>query len=531
MSWDAVSNVVLALYILVFSMVCIYGLHRYQLVYLYYKHRRNKPRIERRFERLPRVTIQLPMYNERYVARRVIELACAIDYPTDRLQIQVLDDSTDDTVDIARRTVERLSGAGHDIVYLHRDNRQGFKAGALQEGLRTATGEFVCIFDADFLPPPKILRETIHHFTDERVGMVQARWEHINRDHSLLTKTQAVLLDGHFVIEHGARNRSGRFMSFNGTAGLWRVSCISDAGGWQHDTLTEDLDLSYRAQLKGWGFVFLPDICSPAELPPEMDAFKAQQYRWAKGGAQTCRKLLPRVLGSRVPFKIKCEAFFHLTSCTVYLYMVLLLLLLLPLFYLKLRNSDQHHPSLVGLLIDFSLFLVATCSASSFYACSQRELLRTWSDSLKYLPFLMALGVGIALNNSRAALSGFFGRVSGFVRTPKFGVMQSGDTGWRKRRAYDRRKRKFPVQVCLELAMGFYLLACTLLCVETNWISIGLPFLVLFCIGYFYVGLSSLLAVWLRAPVGAGQEAEAPPGLDPQTEIVPDPQDIPDTTT
>jgi len=500
MNWNAVSNVLLVVYIITFSAVCLYGLHRYQLVYLYYKHRRNTPRIQARFERLPRVTVQLPMYNERYVAQRVIA--------RDRLQIQVLDDSTDETVDIARETVERLARAGHDIVYLRRDNRHGFKAGALEAGLTTATGEFVCIFDADFLPSPSILRETIHHFTDERVGMVQARWEHINRDHSLLTKTQAVLLDGHFVIEHGARNRSGRFMSFNGTAGVWRVACISDAGGWQHDTLTEDLDLSYRAQLRGWQFKFLADLSSPAELPPEMDAFKAQQYRWAKGGAQTCRKLLPRILRSRLPLKIRCEAFFHLTSCTVYLYMMLLMLLLLPILYLKSRDGAQHQQSLVGVLLDVSLFLVATCSASSFYACSQRELLRTWSDSLKYLPFLMSLGVGISLNNARAALSGFFGRVSEFVRTPKFGVSGATETSWKQRRAYRRERRKFPVQACLELGMGVYLLACTLLCIETNWVSIGLPFLILFCVGYFYVGLTTLLAHSLRRTAATGEPAD-----------------------
>ena len=493
------------LYVFVFGMVCIYGLHRYQLVYLYYKHRRNRSKITRRFERLPRVTIQLPMYNERYVARRVIELSCQIDYPRELLQIQVLDDSTDDTGELARQTAERMRAAGHDVVYLHRDNREGFKAGALEEGLKTATGEFVCIFDADFLPPPEILRETIHYFVDSNVGMVQSRWEHINREHSLLTKTQAVLLDGHFVIEHGARNRSGRFMSFNGTAGIWRVSCIRDAGGWQHDTLTEDLDLSYRAQLKGWKFVFDPSVSSAAELPPEMQAFKDQQYRWAKGGAQTCRKMLPRILRSRLPFKIKWEAFFHLTSCTVYLYMTTLILCLFPVLYL---GAGQPHSSpLWGTLVDLSLFMVATCSASTFYVCSQRELFRTWSDSLKYLPFLMSLGVGICLNNARAALSGFFGKPSEFVRTPKFGVAQSADQSWKRRGAYQKKSRRVRLQPCLEVGIGIYLLACTVLCVETHWVSIGLPFLVLFTVGYLYVGLATLLAGWFGAGARLGHAA------------------------
>ncbi|MFQ6047827.1 MAG: cellulose synthase family protein, partial [Phycisphaerae bacterium] len=268
-------------YLAVAAVICLYGFHRWQLVYLYYRYRRNAPRLRACFVELPAVTVQLPMYNERYVARRIIKQACQIDYPRDRLQIQVLDDSTDQTTEIARRTVEQMRAAGHNVVYIHRDNRSGYKAGALEHGLKTATGEFVCIFDADFVPPRDILRRSIDYFTDPKVGMVQARWDHINRDHSLLTKTQAILLDGHFMIEHTARNRSGRFMSFNGTAGIWRKRCIIDAGGWQHDTLTEDLDLSYRAQLRGWRFVFLPELISPAELPPEMNAFKAQQYRWA----------------------------------------------------------------------------------------------------------------------------------------------------------------------------------------------------------------------------------------------------------
>ncbi len=506
------STVAFVLYCIVFGMVCVYGLHRYQLVYLYYKHRRGQPRVTTRFERLPRVTIQLPMYNERYVARRVIELASQVEYPRELLQIQVLDDSTDDTAEVARQTVEDLRAQGHDVVYLHRTNRVGFKAGALEEGLKTATGEFVCIFDADFLPPPEILTETIHYFTDPTVGMVQSRWEHINREHSLLTKTQAVLLDGHFVIEHGARNRSGRFMSFNGTAGIWRAACIRDAGGWQHDTLTEDLDLSYRAQLKGWRFVFEPTISSAAELPPEIQAFKDQQYRWAKGGAQTCRKLLPRILRSRLPFKIKWEAFFHLTSCTVYLYMTVLILLLFPVLYL---GAGKPHPDpLWGTLVDLSLFIIATCSASTFYACSQRELFRTWADSIKYLPFLMALGVGISLNNARAALSGFFGSPGEFVRTPKFGVAASADTSWKGRQAYRTKQRSLRLQPCLEVGLAAYMFGCTVLCIETHWVTIGLPFLVLFTIGYLYVGLTTLLAGRLGAKVGA---ADSPPAAQTST--------------
>lgn len=514
MSGYTAQYILYGFYMLVLAVVCVYGLHRYFLVYLYYKHARNIPEITTRFAELPRVTVQLPMFNERYVAQRIIEAACRIDYPRDRLQIQVLDDSTDDTVQIAAEIVDRMRSKGFDITLLHRDDRTGFKAGALEAGLMSATGEFVCIFDADFVPPPGILLETIHYFTDDHVGMVQARWDHINRDHSLLTRTQAILLDGHFVMEHGARNRSGRFMSFNGTAGLWRRSCIVDAGGWEHDTLTEDLDLSYRAQMKGWKFLFLPAITSPAELPPEMNGFKAQQQRWAKGGAQTCRKLLPKILRSSLPWKIKLEAFFHLTSCLVYLCMVLVTILLLPV--LLLRWGGHPAPAVRVYFVDVSLFIVATCSASSFYVCSQRELSRTWSDSLKYLPFLMALGIGICISNSIAVLQGFFGKSSEFVRTPKFGINGALETTWRRRNAYSR-SRKFAWLPYLEIGMGVNMFVCLILCIEHGWITIGAFFMGLFTVGYLYVGLTTLLGRHLAV---TGPEKQAVPDA-PGTATVP----------
>lgn len=496
-------TVFLLAYIGVLLMVCVYGLHRYHLVHLYYKYRRNIPRIDACFRERPRITIQLPMYNELAVARRVIDATCRIDYPKDRLQIQVLDDSTDDTVEIAGRAVEYWRQRGFDIVYIHRTNREGYKAGALAHGLQTATGEFVLIFDADFIPPPEILARTADYFCDPRVGMVQARWEHLNRDQSLLTKTQAILLDGHFVIEHAARNRSGRFMSFNGTAGLWRRTCIEDAGGWQHDTLTEDLDLSYRAQMKGWKFVFLPEVTSAAELPPDMESFKQQQYRWAKGGAQTCRKLLPTILRSNLPKRIKMEAFFHLTSCTVYLYVVLLTLMLYPVVYMKVHVFEHSWQRYV---FDASILLVATCSASTFYVCSQRALFRTWSDSLKYLPFLMSLGVGIALNNARAVIDGFFGGSGEFVRTPKFGVTAGVSTDWKRRLVAHRAgQKRIKWQPFAELAVGLYLMACLMMCLGDMRVTIGVPFLCLFMVGYLYVSLTT----WFGHKFAAREEEAA----------------------
>ena len=302
---DVLQTAFMSLYTFVLVMVSIYGLHRYAIVYLFLRHRRNAPVPAGQFEELPRVTVQLPMYNEEAVARRIIEETVLIDYPREKLQIQVLDDSTDDTCRIARDTVDRLKARGVDIQYLHRDDRTGYKAGALDAAMSHVTGEFITIFDADFIPPSDVLRRSIQYFSDPDVCVVQTRWEHLNREDSWLTKAQAIFLDGHFAIEHVARNRSERFMSFNGTAGTWRKTAISAAGGWHHDTLTEDLDLSYRAQLKGWKFVFLPDVTSPAELPPEMNAFKAQQFRWTKGGAQVALKLLPKIMLSKAPLKVK----------------------------------------------------------------------------------------------------------------------------------------------------------------------------------------------------------------------------------
>ncbi|HVT97669.1 MAG TPA: cellulose synthase family protein, partial [Acidobacteriaceae bacterium] len=302
-------------YFAVMIVLALYGFHRYTLVWLYYRNRKNATHEPpARFEQLPRVTIQLPIFNEQFVVDRLIDSICRIDYPRDRLEIQVLDDSTDETKEVAQAIVERYRALGNPIVYLHRTNRVGFKAGALDEGLHTATGEFIAIFDADFTPPSDWLMRVVHHFAEPEIGMVQTRWTHLNRDYSFLTQVEAILLDGHFVLEHGARARTGVFFNFNGTAGMWRRCVIDQAGGWQHDTLTEDTDLSYRAQLIGWKFKYLPDVACPAEVPIEMTAFKTQQQRWAKGLIQTSKKILPRLFRSDVPLRVKIEAWYHLTA-------------------------------------------------------------------------------------------------------------------------------------------------------------------------------------------------------------------------
>jgi cellulose synthase/poly-beta-1,6-N-acetylglucosamine synthase-like glycosyltransferase len=342
------------------------------LVYLYVKHRHDGYQPKDMFPQLPRVTVQLPMYNEDTVAERVIKATCQIDYPLDRLEIQVLDDSTDHSAEIARKACEEMAAKGYPIKYIHRSNREGYKAGALAEAMKVATGEFIAIFDADFLPPRTSF--TTRSTTSPKTASAWCRSAGTTStvSASLLTRAQAIFLDGHFVIEHTARNRSGRFMHFNGTAGVWRRTTIEDGGGWQHDTLTEDLDLSYRCQLKGWQFVYLPQFCAPAELPPEMIAFKQQAHRWTKGSMQTGIKLLPRILRSHLPKSVKWEAFFHLTNTIVYPLMVLVTVLMYPTFFAMLSPFKPHSWS--QYVFSCSLFILATCSASMFFCFSQREL-------------------------------------------------------------------------------------------------------------------------------------------------------------
>src|ERR1700756_4598443 len=435
-------------YFVVLILLASYGLHRYILVYLYYKNRKNHTsEPAARFEALPRVTVQLPMFNEQFVAERLIESVCKLKYPREKLDIQVLDDSTDETVEVGRDLVERYAALGHPISYHHRTNRAGFKAGALAEGMKTSKGEFIAIFDADFTPPEDFLLKVIHHFTDPKIGMVQTRWTHINRNYSFLTEVEAILLDGHFVLEHSGRARSGVFFNFNGTAGMWRRRAIEEAGGWQHDTLTEDTDLSYRAQLKGWKFIYLQEVECPAELPVEMTAFKTQQARWAKGLIQTAKKMLPRVMKSDAPLHTKIEAWYHLTANLSYPLMIMLSVLLLPAMIIRFYQGWFQM-----LYIDLPLFMASTFSISSFYLVSQRELFpKTWPRALLYLPFLMALGIGLTVTNTRAVLEALTGKQTAFARTPKYRVESKKDRVGAKK--YRKRLGWVP---WLELLIGTY---------------------------------------------------------------------------
>jgi cellulose synthase/poly-beta-1,6-N-acetylglucosamine synthase-like glycosyltransferase len=435
-----------------------------------------------------------------YVADRLIDAVCRLHYPRELLEIQVLDDSTDETRNIADKAVRRWAAEGVDIKYIHRADRGGYKAGALEAGLKTARGEFIAIFDADFSPTSDFLTRLMPYFTDAGVGMVQARWGHINRDYSLLTRIQAILLDGHFVLEHGGRNRAGRFFNFNGTAGVWRRQAIDDAGGWQHDTLTEDLDLSYRAQLRGWRFVFVPEMIAPAEVPVEMNAFKSQQHRWAKGSIQTCCKLLPTILRSRLPFGVKAEAFFHLTANFNYILMCLLSVLIFPSMVIR-YNMGWYEM----LLIDVPLFFAATFSFCNFYVVCQREVHKDWIVRLKYVPFLMSVGIGLSINNTRAVLEALFDKQSEFARTPKYRIEGDSDEWVGK-----RYRQSVAVQPMIELALGLYFTA-TVFYALANEIYGTVPFLILFQVGFLYTGLLSVVqqyagdSVVLKTQVASGK--------------------------
>jgi cellulose synthase/poly-beta-1,6-N-acetylglucosamine synthase-like glycosyltransferase len=455
------------------------------MIYYYNKYRNVKP-VPKTAEDTaditrPIVTIQLPLYNELYVVERLINKVCEIDYPKEKMEIQVLDDSTDETSLISVRLVEQKKNEGFDITLIRRANRYGFKAGALKEGLKTAKGEYIAIFDADFIPHKDFLKKTIPFFSDEKVGMVQTRWEHLNGDYSLLTKAQALALDGHFVIEQSVRNKAGFFINFNGTGGIWRKNCIEDAGNWHDDTLTEDLDLSYRAQLNGWRFVFLKDFTSPAELPSEINALKNQQFRWTKGAIETAKKILPLVWKSKVPLRIKLQATFHLTNNLVFPFILLSAILNVPLIFIK--NSGSHEVYFAIL----SLFVLAFISSFIFYLYSQKDIRTDWRKKIVLFPLFMAGSMGFAVNNSRAVIEGLLSRKSEFVRTPKFKVEKSSDS-WRDKKYIPN---KIGLSVVVELIMALYCLVGIGSSIYFAEIA-ALPFQILFFVGFSFVSFTSI---------------------------------------
>ena len=474
---------ILVPYFFLLALLAVYGIHRYEIIRLYRKHRKHVPEPpSRRFDELPRVTIQLPLYNERFVVERLLEEIAKIDYPRDRLQIQVLDDSTDETHPFTERLVGEYRAHGLPIEYHHRRNRHGFKAGALEEGLRLATGELIAIFDADFLPPSDFLQRTVHHFTDPRVGLVQTRWTYLNREYNLLTKVQAILLDGHFILEHVGRSGAGLFFNFKGTAGILRRQMIEESGGWEHDTLTEDADLSYRAQLLGWKFVYLPNVECPSELPVDTHGFQVQQFRWAKGQTQVSLKLLRRILSAAIPRREKMEAVWHLTPNICYPLMILVTALLLPVMVVRFYIGWQEM-----VFLDLPFVLATFFSVVVFYTYAQVAAgHRGWFRSLLMIPAVMAAGVSLTLSNTRAVVEALIGHKTSFVRTPKYAITGSGQADVPAR--YRSRSGFLPY---LELLLGTYFVGVIVYLVDAlNLLAV--PFMLLFAGGYYWAAFSTL---------------------------------------
>jgi cellulose synthase/poly-beta-1,6-N-acetylglucosamine synthase-like glycosyltransferase len=481
---DAFDWTVLIIYFGILFVLAIYGVYRVKQVIEFWRYSRFPPKAKGEFAEndLPHITIQLPLFNEMYVVERLVKSVTEIDYPRDRMEIQVLDDSTDETVNIARATVEKYAQLGFDIHYVHRNDRTGFKAGALENGMKTAKGNLIAIFDADFVPKPDFLHKLVHHFTDPIVGCAQMRWSHINGSYNLLTRLQTIMLDGHFVVEQTTRNRSGNFFNFNGTAGIWRREAIEMSGGWQHDTLTEDTDLSFRAQLMGWRFVYLLDEEAPAEIPVEINAFKAQQRRWAKGVLQVWFKLYRRIWYAPLPLRVKLEMFFRLTGNISYPLMIVASFMQFPLLLVR-YNQGLHQL----MMLDVPLLFFSTVSVLLFYGTAVWYLDEKRGMRLLHLPLVMGLGIGLAFSNARAVIEALAGVKSDFVRTPKYRVEKTDDESW-KRKKYKRKHGWLPL---LELSFAVYFVLAIAYAVRMHmWGPIA--FLLLFCFGYGYMGTMSL---------------------------------------
>ncbi len=482
---DSFDWVILIVYFSILGTLAVYGSYRIKQVIDFWRYSKFVPHPAGRFseDELPRITVQLPLFNELYVVERLLKAVTGIDYPREKLEIQVLDDSTDETVEVAEAVVAKYAARGFDIHYIHRADRTGFKAGALENGNRSAKGELLAIFDADFVPKPDCLRKLVDYFTDPMVGCAQMRWAHINGDYNLLTRLQTIMLDGHFVVEQTTRNRTGGFFNFNGTAGIWRRQAIEMSGGWQHDTLTEDTDLSFRAQLMGWKFVYLLDEESPAEIPVEINAFKAQQRRWAKGVMQVGLKLYPRIWLAPLPLRVKLEMFFRLTGNISYPLMILASFLQFPLLLVRYNQPFYHL-----MVLDLPLLFFSSISVVLFYGSAVWYLDEKRAPRLLHLPLVMGLGIGLAFSNARAVLEALIGLKSEFVRTPKYRVEETNDATW-KRKKYKRKRGLLPL---LELGFAVYFLLAIAYSARLHmWGTI--PFLLLFFFGFGYMGVMSLL--------------------------------------
>lgn len=484
-----IESITLSAYIISLSILFFFGSHGFNMIYYYFK------TFEQRTEKIsgedllmdeyPVVTVQIPLYNEQYVITRLIDSVIRLDYPKDKLEIQILDDSTDESTKIIEDHIQKYLSQGYDIVHLHRTNREGYKAGALKIGLETAKGEFVAVFDADFIPRKKFLKRTIPYFyKDEKLGLVQTRWEHLNREYSLMTKTQAVALDGHFVIEQAVRNRAGFFINFNGTGGVWRKECIFDAGNWEADTLTEDLDLSYRAQMKGWKFRYLVNFTSPAELPSEIGALKSQQFRWTKGAIETAKKVYPKVLRSDMSLKLKFQSFIHLYSNLAYPFILMAAILNLPVMLIKLTGQYDTVYKFM------SVFIFAFISSFIFYLYSQKDVYPDWQKRIIYFPVFLAGSMGFSVNNTKAVFEGLLDKKSEFVRTPKYQIMNKKDS-WEGKN-YVNKKLSFTTYI--EAFLAIYCFVGVVIAFATAQVA-AIPFQLMFCGGFTIVSVLSIRQV------------------------------------
>jgi cellulose synthase/poly-beta-1,6-N-acetylglucosamine synthase-like glycosyltransferase len=476
-------------YLLVVGLLFAYGVNFLYLTALALRRRGDPPPPTLAPEAYPRVTVQLPIYNELYVAGRLIQAAARLDYPRDLLEIQVLDDSTDETTGLVAELVRGLQAEGVDIHHLHRTHRQGYKAGALAAGLEAASGDLLAVFDADFVPEPDFLKRTVAYFQDPRIGFVQARWEHLNRDTSLLTRLQALAIDAHFIVEQFARSGGGYWFNFNGTAGVWRKAAIRASGGWKADTLTEDLDLSYRSFLHGWKAVYLRDVAVPAELPASINAYRRQQQRWARGSLECAIRLIPQVWRAPVPLAARLESTLHLTG-----YFVHLLLFALTFLYLPVWMLAQRHPHLVNLFGLAVIFNITALAPTSMFLAAQRQKSRAWLRQLPAILFLTVLGCGMMLNTARAGYQVIRNRPGRFERTPKYGIEGS------RQHWTDRAKYHLPVDgiVYLELLLALWSGGTAWLAVHTGSWAIAF-YAALFASGLLFVsGMSILQTVAVR---------------------------------
>ena len=475
-------EIILFTYIGSLLILFTFGSHGFIMIYYYLKHRHKRDDFTKELESYPVVTLQLPIYNEMYVIERLIKTVCEMDYPIDKLEIQVLDDSTDETVEIVANIVKEYQLRGFDIHHIHRTDRTGYKAGALKEGLKVAKGEFVGIFDADFIPRKNFLKIVLPFFKDPKIGMVQTRWEHLNRAYSLVTQIQALALDGHFVLEQQVRNKAGYFINFNGTSGVWRKECIFDAGNWEADTLTEDLDLSYRAQLKGWKFKYLTDFTTPSEVPSEINSLKSQQFRWTKGAIETARKMLFRVWAAKIPLKTKIMCTFHLTNNIVFPFILVACLLNMPIVLIK--NTGLYDTYFIFM----SVFVLAFIASFLFYLYSQKDVYEDWRSRILLFPVFMAGSMGFAINNTKAVFEALINKKSEFVRTPKYGIEGDKDK-WQDKKYVHKKFVKF--SVVLELIIALYSLACVVVSAVTLQIS-AIPFQLMYTFGFGLVAYLSI---------------------------------------